>query len=168
MSMAMSLDGFIADEKGGFDWIAGDGDKHLDTADRWDFARFLERIDIIVMGRHSYDQGLHQEFVKKAVWVATSREAADHDNVSFIRDDIVARTVAEKAKDGHDIYLFGGSILLEPFIQQSLIDEYIIGIVPIILGSGRPLFLDKSPTIQLKLSTYSIEEGICILHYARR
>lgn len=164
----MSLDGFIADENGGFDWIAGGGDSRLDTGEKWDFKRFLERVDTVVMGRHSYDQGLGSDFDDKQVWVATSRAAGDHDNVRFICDDIVAAVLAERERDGRDIYLFGGSILVKPFLQLDLIDEYIIGIVPIILGAGQALFLERNPLIQLRLAAYSIEDGICILHYRRR
>ena len=43
LNLAMSLDGFIADEKGLYDWIMGDGSTALDTRARWDYARFILR-----------------------------------------------------------------------------------------------------------------------------
>lgn len=51
MSLAMSLDGFIADEAGGYDWIKGDESHSLDTPNRWDYEAFLQGVDAVVMGR---------------------------------------------------------------------------------------------------------------------
>lgn len=168
LNLAMSLDGFIATEDGSFDWISGDGSNTLDTANQWHYGKFLENVDVVVMGKKSYDQGFLEDFKDKQIFVATSQKMEDTDNVRFINGDICEVVLSEKLKDGKDIYLFGGGVLAEPFIKADIIDEYIIGIIPIILGRGRPLFLGQHPAIRLRLVEYIVEEGVAILRYIKR
>ena len=52
-NLAMSIDGYVSDEDGGFEWIVGENDKSKDTKEQFDFNRFLDDCDIIVMGRKS-------------------------------------------------------------------------------------------------------------------
>ncbi|NTW71779.1 MAG: dihydrofolate reductase family protein, partial [Eubacteriaceae bacterium] len=82
--------------------------------------------------------------------------------------DICRSIIDEKQKDGKDIYLFGGGILVDNFIKSDMIDEYIIGIVPTILGTGKPLFLGNNPTIKFNLDSYTLDSGIMVLHYSKR
>lgn len=69
LNLAISLDGYIASEDGGYDWIIGDGDKRLDTENKWDFNKFLEDIDVVVMGKKCYDQNMHNDFKSKKVYI---------------------------------------------------------------------------------------------------
>ena len=57
LNLAISLDGYIADETGGFDWIHGHGNTALDTENNHDFGEFRNSIDVAVMGYKSYEQG---------------------------------------------------------------------------------------------------------------
>jgi len=168
LSLAMSLDGYISDLDGGFGWISGDGDAAANTENRWDYPAFLKGIDVVVMGKNCYDQKLHEDFKDKKVLVATSKPIADYDNIHFISGDICKPVLEERQSKGKDIFLFGGGITIDSFVAADLIDEYIIGIVPIILGKGRPLFAGSNPTIKLKLDTYSIESGVVVLYYSKR
>lgn len=167
LNLAMSLDGYIAYVNGGFEWIVGCGDANLDTKNKFDFNEFLNDVDTVVMGKKCYDQNLHKEYKNKKVYVATSSDLEDYDNIHFIKGDIVSIIEKEKQKEGKNIYLFGGGVVVEPFIKQNVIDEYIIGIIPTILGNGRPLFLAKNSTINLKLKDYIIDNGITILKYCK-
>lgn len=168
LNLAISLDGYIASEDGGYDWIIGDGDKRLDTENKWDFNKFLEDIDVVVMGKKCYDQNMHNDFKSKKVYIATSKEIKDYDNIHFINGDIVKVIEEERNKEGKDIFLFGGGVLLDSFIKTDIIDEYIIGIIPTILGNGRPLFLGNNPKIDLHLKEYIVDEGIVIIRYTKR
>lgn len=168
LNLAISLDGYIASEDGGYDWIVGDGDNTLNTKDKLDFNKFLEGIDIVVMGKNCYDQNMHNEYKNKKVYIATSQKIQNQDNIHFINGDICKIIQEEKEKEGKDIYLFGGGVLIDSFIKANIIDEYIIGIIPIILGKGRPLFLENNPTINLHLVEYIVENGITILKYVKR
>jgi len=150
LNLAMSLDGFIADESGGYSWIKGDGVGACDTAIKYDFKRFLEEIDTVVMGRKCYDQGMHRDFQDKKVYIASKMRRAGDKNVIF-SDDICRAVREEQEKEGKHIYLFGGGEMLDGFLREDIIDEYIVGIIPVILGSGRPLFLHGTPKINLRL-----------------
>lgn len=66
-----------------------------------------------------------------------------------------------------NIFLFGGGITIKPFIEEDLIDEYEIGIVPVILGKGRKLFYEMYKKIDLQLTDVNIEDGITILRYKK-
>jgi dihydrofolate reductase len=167
MNLAISLDGYIADENGGFDWIVGQNDTSIDTTERSEFEEFLAGIDIVVMGRNCYDQGFTKEYPTKTIYIATSEEKEDEGNIRFINGDIV--NIIEKEKNsGNNIFLFGGGVLIDYFIKANVIDEYIVGIIPTILGKGRPLFLGNNPTIPLHLDKYTVNDGIAIFYYSKR
>lgn len=168
LNLAMSIDGYIASDDGGYDWIVGDGDNKLNTDNKFDFNEFLENIDIVVMGKNCYDQDMHKEFKDKKVYIATSKDIKDYDNIHFVKDDICELIKREVKKEGKDIFLFGGGVLIDSFIKENIIDEYIIGIIPTILGKGRPLFFEGNPMINLHLDEYSVGEGITILKYSKR
>jgi dihydrofolate reductase len=120
------------------------------------------------MGKNCYDQNMHNDYKNKKVYVATSQKIQNQDNIHFISGDICKIIQEEKEKEGKDIYLFGGGVLIDSFIKTNIVDEYIIGIIPIILGKGRPLFLENNPTINLHLVEYIVENGIIILKYVKR
>lgn len=168
LNLAISIDGYIASEDGGFDWIVGDGDDKLDTEKKWDYDEFLNGVDVVVMGKNCYDQNFHNDFNNKKVYVATSQELQDHDNIHFINGNICKVIEEEREKEGKNIFLFGGGGLVDNFIKADIIDEYVIGIIPTILGKGRPLFLGNNPKIDLHLAQYSMDNGIAILRYSKR
>lgn len=168
LNLAMSIDGFIADEYGGYDWIVGDGSNRLDTEQKWDFNKFLENVDVVVAGKNCYDQGILGDFKDKKVFVATSKIMKDHDNFRFAIGDIVQTVLDERELPGKDIYLFGGGKLVDFFLEADVVDEFIIGIIPTILGKGIPLFHNNSQEIKLKLDDTIFENGIAIFKYSKR
>lgn len=167
MNLAVSLDGYIADNDGGYEWITGHGNKDLDTLYQYDYSKFLQDIDIVVMGKKSYEQGMAKDFPTKVVYVASNQVKEDIENIHFISSDIVSKILEEK-NNGKNVYLFGGGILIDNFLKMDVIDEYIIGLIPTILGKGRPLFLGNNKEIKLHLDKYCISDGITILYYSRR
>ena len=50
-------------------------------------------------------------------------------------------------------------------MKANIIDEYIVGIIPIVLGEGKPLFLQNNPLTRLKLKECTVQEGIEIMKY---
>ncbi len=168
LNLAISLDGYIADEKGGYDWIVGHNDHSTDTGESFDFESFLDGIDVVLMGSACYSQEMHKPYLgSKKIYVATSKEGMSEEGVSFIGGDLIA-PIMKEVKEGKNVYLFGGGVVIDPFIKKDLIDEYIIGIIPVILGGGRRLFLEDNPKIQLKLVSQSSDDGVVMLKYLRR
>ena len=104
----------------------------------------------------------------KAVFVATHRPPPDAGNVRFLSGDVGQVIREELKKPGKDIFLFGGGKAVEAFLKEDMVDEYIIGIVPVVLGGGRPLFYGGNAPIPLMLTECMLEEGIAILRYVRR
>lgn len=120
------------------------------------------------MGKNCYDQNFHKDFKNKKVYVATSKDLKDYENIHFIKGDIVKKIEKERQKIEKNIFLFGGGKVIDPFIKANIIDEYIIGIIPTILGKGRKLFLENNPKIDLHLDEYITDEGVVILRYSKR
>lgn len=166
LNLAMSLDGYICDEAGEYQWIHGDGCHDLDSEEKWSFEDYLKDIDIIVMGRCCYEQGMHLDFADKEVLIATSRDLCESERLHAVNNELCSKVIEEKMK-GHNVYLYGGGITIDPFIKQDLIDEYILGIIPVILGHGRRLFLGNNSAIELRLKKTYLEEGVVILNYDR-
>ncbi len=167
LNLATSIDGYIADINDGYDWIVGYGKKELNTKETMDFQIFLESIDVVVMGKRCYDLNMHKDFQNKTVYIATNEKIEDYDNCKFIGEELTDVILSLK-NEGKNIYLFGGGILIASFMKKDLIDEFIIGIVPVILGNGIRLFLDNNPTVNLTLDNYVVEDGITIMYYSRR
>ncbi|MFT7615234.1 MAG: dihydrofolate reductase [Candidatus Woesearchaeota archaeon] len=172
LNLAISLDGFIADSEGSFAWIKGDGDTSYDTKKKFNFEAFMNTVDIVVMGKLAFldcPKETLDTFKDKAIYVATNGELeTEYTNVKFIKGDIVSQITTLQKEDGKDIWLFGGAGLTDFFIKADVIDEYVIGYIPIILGKGRPLFLKDNPTLDLHLEEVTSQEGIVIMIYTRR
>jgi dihydrofolate reductase len=162
LNLAMSIDGFIAKEDDTYAWIKGCNNAAFDTDRKYDYPAFLRGVDIVVMGRRCYELGMHADFADKTVYVATTQPIPNHDNVVFI--DTITDTLKRERANGKTIYLFGGGVLVDAFIKG----EYIVGIIPTILGAGIPLFLDRNPEIPLSLTGYFVEDGMVVLQYVRR
>ncbi len=167
LSLAVSLDGYIASDDGSFDWIVGDGDNTLNTKETHDFPKFLEGIDIVVMGGDCYRQGFAKDYPSKIVYIATTQEETNRDNLRFVKDDIVSLLQKEKEK-GKNVFLFGGGKTIDPFIKANAIDQYDVAIIPTILGSGRKLFLENNPQIPLHLDRYTVTDGTIVMTYSKR
>ncbi|MBL7058036.1 dihydrofolate reductase family protein [Patescibacteria group bacterium] len=172
LNLAISLDGFIADEDGGFDWIKGDCDISHDTEHKFDFSEFVDSVDILVMGMKAYKDCPSETlktFSSKTIYVAThSKIESEYNNVKFISGDICDQILKLKEGEGKNVWIWGGAILADQFIKANVIDEYIIGIIPLILGKGRSLFLENNPTIRLHLYESTTQEGVVILKYSKR
>lgn len=169
LNLAISLDGYISDKDGGFEWIVGHGDK--DGMKAYDFESFLAEIDTIVMGARSYEDvilsGLSQ-FPGKRIIVATYKEYEEKENVTFIKGEIVHQILEHKKEKGKNIWLFGGAGLTDSFIRENVIDEYVIAIIPTILGAGRRLFKNEYNKIDLHLDAHNVSDGVAVLTYSKR
>ncbi|MCP3966470.1 MAG: dihydrofolate reductase [Lentisphaerae bacterium] len=169
--IAVSLDGFIADDKGRVDWLSG----HDDTlSPDEDYQAFIKDVDTIIMGRNTYDQIVKDlapdnwPYEGMDCYVVTSNAGPEDANVSFVTTDVFALVDELKAKKGKKIWLLGGARLADALMKADLIDEYQIAIIPTILGRGLSLFKDNNPTLKLRLNSAKSMNGIAMLKYSKR
>lgn len=163
-SVAMSLDGFIATEDGGYDWIVDEP--------AIDFARYLEKIDTLLMGRGTYEimdnPEAGQLLEAKTVYVVSTTLAPDVDpRVDVISSDVEVRVQELKEADGLDIWLFGGGVLFRSMLSAGLVDRVEVAVIPALLGSGIPLVpgLDAIAALQLHSTETFSDSGIVLLKY---
>jgi dihydrofolate reductase len=104
--------------------------------------------------------------IPKLVFSRTLK-SAEWNNSTIISENASAEIQKLKEVGGKDMYVFGSANLSETFIQDNLFDEYRIGIAPVILGSGRPLFKQGIGSKNLSLvSTQQLMTGGVVLKYA--
>lgn len=163
-SVAASLDGFIATEEGGYDWIVDEP--------AIDFVSYLEKIDTLLMGRRTYEIMDNPEAAKlldlKAVYVvSTTLDPDGDDRVTVISDDVVDRVRELKAEDRKDIWLFGGGMLFRSMMDAGLVDRVEVAIIPRLLGTGIPLVpgLNEIANLELHSMESFPDSGIVILKY---
>ena len=86
--------------------------------------------------------------------------------VTIVRDDPVAAVAELKREPGKDLVLNGSGALVASLLQAGLIDDYYVRVRPIILGAGRPLFVDPGARHPLNLiSAKPFKNGVIALHY---
>ena len=165
--IAMSLDGYIAKEDGSIEWLENTGGDEVSG-----YLDFYETIDTIIMGRKTYDQILtFGEWVYKGkdTYVLTSdiSRVPEKPNIEFRNDEIEDLTTELKQKSKSNIWLLGGAETVNAFLEKKLIDEYRIAIVPVILGTGIPLFTSGAEE-NLDFKQVTEYDGIVELKYEKK
>lgn len=161
LSVAMSLDGYIADPEGGYDWIVMDPEI--------DFNAMFKRYDAVLMGRKSYDaarQGGHgMPGPQPYVFSRTLKQAAVPD--ATLSSDPEKTVTGLKQTKGKDIWLFGGGELFKSMLEARLVDEIEVALIPVLLGDGLPLLPRTTTQVGLKLTTQRVfkKTGTLLLAY---
>ncbi|WP_338778340.1 dihydrofolate reductase family protein [Metabacillus sp. FJAT-52054] len=73
-----------------------------------------------------------------------------------------------KEQPGKDIWLIGGGDLIREFLKEKLVDQFMIAVIPVLLGKGIPLFKQDFPVHNLKLSNTQIYNEIVMLSYDKK
>jgi dihydrofolate reductase len=162
LSVAMSLDGYIAGPNGESDWIEMDPDI--------DFAELMGAFDTVIMGRKTYDttkqySGAGMPGTKVYV---VSRTLRQEDCPGVVVTDNPAATIASiKKESGKDIWLFGGGMLFRSLLALNLVDTIELAVIPVLLGGGQPLLPPPSDRAKLKLVKHRLYEktGTISLEY---
>ncbi len=166
--IAISLDNFIARDDGGLDWLegvqdAGGGD--------YGYANFMATIDVVVLGRATYDAVRTFEtwpFHGKRVIVLTNRSI-----ISEFGETSYAGALAPLMdRLGHEgatrVYLDGGATIRQG-LDEGLVDDMTLSTVPVLLGSGLPLFTRGLPGSRWVLTgAESHPTGLLQARYERR
>ena len=138
-AVASSLDGYIAAEGGGVDWLHAS----MVKGESYGLDTFMNSIDGLVMGSRTYEAALAMGgFMgsSKPSWVCSKRTLTAGKGVTATAAE--PRDVIQQMS-AHGVtraWLFGGGELAASFLEQGLIDEVSIGMMPVVLGTGIPLF----------------------------
>ena len=169
--IATSLDGYIAkpdDDLGFLKSVEKEGEDY-------GYASFTSTIDTIILGRKTYDWVLkeigssHYDNGERKVYVITRTEKPSTGKTTFYTGDLTELVQHLKNEKGKGIYCDGGAEIVNELLKSDLIDEFIISVIPILLGSGTRLFQDSRPEQQLELvNTKTFDTGLTQLHYRRK
>ena len=149
--IATSLDGFIARNDGNVDWLM-----EIPNPDNSDygFSDFMNRIDGLIMGRNTFELVLQfgewpytkpvfvlSKTMKKIPGKYKAQAELINGNLKTIVKELNSRGY-------NNLYIDGGKTI-QSFLKQDMIDELIITRIPIILGSGIPLFEEMDSELKM-------------------
>lgn len=169
--IGMSLDGYIADDQGGVGWMRGDGS---DPGNPGSYPEFLASVDTIVMGYHTYRQIIDElspdrwVYPGKRCYVLTHRPLNDIGSTTFVQGDVGRLLDELRRQDGSNIWICGGADIVHQLLSQDQIDMFCISVIPVILGTGVPLFAPGRRRQLLRLLSTRCYNGITDLWYEKR
>jgi len=142
VALAVSLDGYIADKRGGVAWL----DPYFSP--EMDFTGFMNSIGASVMGRKTFDVAMKlgmppSESEQRSVVLSSKRPRTAPAGFEHYRGDLkylVDSLKRDLAGTGKDIWLMGGGEVIEAFRQLGLIDRWELSVIPVLVGDGIPLF----------------------------
>ena len=168
--IATSLDGFIARANGDLDWLTGV--ESASAEQDYGYQEFMDAVDTIVVGRNTFELVLTFDtwpYSGKKVVVLSSRPPAIPPHLvysvewlSLPPQRLVERLAAQGATH---LYVDGGKTI-QGFLNAGLIDELTITQIPILIGTGVPLFGPLNHDVKLThVATRQFESGFVQSRY---
>lgn len=166
--IATSLDGYIAREDGDIGWLS----MVEAPGEDYGYGEFIKTVDTVIMGRKTYDKvlsfGIEFPHKNKECYVITRQHRPPEGNIIFYNGDMGELIKTLKGKEGKDIFIDGGAQVVNELMKLDLIDEYVISVIPIFLGSGIRLFEDNRPQMSLKFKdSRHFSSGLVQVSYER-
>ncbi|MDY0932397.1 dihydrofolate reductase family protein [Chryseobacterium sp. CFBP8996] len=169
--IATSLDGYIAKPNDDLSFL-----KIVEKeGEDYGYTEFTETIDTLIIGRKTYDYVLkelgpsHYDNGKRDVYVITRTEKPNVGRTTFYTGNLTDLVKQLQSENGKNIYCDGGSEIINELLKNDLVDEFIISIVPVLLGNGTRLFKDGRPEQELQfVSAKTYETGLTQLYYKRK
>ncbi len=166
LGLGVSLDGYIARRDGAVDFLFMPKD--------YSMAPFFATVDVAIMGRKTLDDGLKMTGGKfnnygiKCYVMSRSQAPGERDGYEVTNQtpEVLIREV--RKRPGKNIWMMGGGELAREFLKADLIDEIEIGVVPVLIGEGIPLFPAGFPQREFKLvENKAYSKGLLVLKYER-
>jgi dihydrofolate reductase len=102
-------------------------------------------------------------------YVITQQKLENKNGITFYNGDLEELITNLKSQNGKNIYCDGGAQIVKLLMDKNLIDEYIISVIPTILGDGKRLFKGGIQPIGLKaLPSKHFDSGLVQLHYVKK
>lgn len=166
--IATSLDGFIARKDGSLDWLTGSVDSEAESESQEDFGfgEFMNSVDVLVMGRNTY-----QLVVRSGQWPYGDKRVIVLSNSLAKLDEKTPKTVELRAAPPQELYreletsgarqlYVDGGKTIQGFLAAGLINELILTRIPVLLGTGIPLFGPLERDIQLRhIETHAFDNS---------
>lgn len=150
--VATSIDGYIAKKDNNIDWL-----NEIPNPENSDYgySEFINTIDAIIMGRKTFE--VVSKFKKwpynKPVFVLSNKIKKTpnkyNDKIEIVNGELKTLIASLNKKGFKNLYIDGGRTI-QSFLKENLIDEITITTIPIILGSGIPLFKEMDLEIKFK------------------
>ena len=169
--LAMSVDGYIADEQGGVGWLGGDGSEPDAPGS---YPAFYETVDTIVMGWTTYRQIVTElspdswPYEGRPCYVVTHRQEEDQEGICFWNGELTALAGKLKAEREGNIWICGGASVAGQLLKEGRIDKLWLSVIPTVLGKGVRLYPELGPELPLKLVGTEHYHGIVDLVYEKR
>ena len=165
LGLGISVDGYIARPDGAVDFLFMPKD--------YSMAPFFKTIDAAILGRKTYDVaqkmgGGFGSFKLEYYVMSRTLPPGDRDGLVFTSESPAALVTRLRKKKGKNIWLMGGGELARAFLIDDLVDELYLGMVPVLLGSGLPLFPPGFPQRNFALTeNKTFSRGLISLKYQR-
>jgi dihydrofolate reductase len=164
--IATSLDGYIAGPDDDLSFLS----IVEQPGEDYGYADFVKSVDTVILGRKTYDWVMTQvpEFphADKESYIITRTPRPAKGKTIFYTGDLKELILRIKSEKGKNIFVDGGAEIVNELLKQRLIDEFIISVIPILLGDGTRLFKDGRPEQTLKfVEARKFESGLIQLHY---
>jgi dihydrofolate reductase len=177
---AATLDGFIAEADDTLDWLMkyqGSYAGEDATPMKGSYDRFYDGVGALVMGSATYEFVLAHDgkddwpYKGKPSWVLSSRDLPVHQGegvdvrlanaaVTDLYDEMI------DAAGERDLWVVGGGNVASQFADAGLLDELLVTVVPVVLGTGKPLFDRRLPGGAMQLTgTRTFDTGMVELRY---
>jgi dihydrofolate reductase len=170
--IATSADGYIARKNGAVDWL-----DRPRLKGNYGMNEFYRSIDTILWGRKTYDlalgfmeagkedPGSYRKLKNYAFSRRPPKKVAP--GFEFVKDPITDFARRLRSLAGKNIWMMGGAGIIASFLDAGAIDEFIIHLIPTMIGEGIPLIAPRHRNVPLKLmSCRSFSDGVVRLHYA--
>jgi dihydrofolate reductase len=164
--IAASLDGFIAGPNDDLNFLSIVQKEGED----YGYSNFVKTVDTVLMGRKTYDWVLKHapEFSHsdKDTYIITRTPRASVGRTIFYTGNLTDLINRLKGEPGLNIFVDGGSEVVNELLSHKLVDELIISYIPVLLGSGTPLFRDGRATQRLTfIEVKHFDTGLVQLRY---
>ena len=167
LGLGISLDGYIARPDGAVDFLVRPKD--------YSMAPFFATIDTYITGRKTLDAALKMTGGKFAgtggipTYVfSRTQPPGERDGLSFVNESPAAFVRRLRKRPGKDIWHMGGGELAREFLKADLVDELYLGVVPVLLGEGIPLFPSGFPQRNFSLiENKTFSKGLIAPKYKR-
>lgn len=167
--IATSIDGYIAKKNNDIAWLTNFNSPTAESEDKdCGFSKFFSSVDALIMGRGTYDVVSKFDtwpYQGKRVIVLSSTLTSVCTEAELFKGDVIHLVEKLHADGVKHIYVDGGAKISQ-FLNANLIDQLIISFIPVILGSGIPLFSKMNDDKWCRLiSSYAYSNGLVQMHY---